>query len=390
MLRSESRILTTHTGSLPRPDALREYYVARQTGKAGSEDELKRLSDDAVRAAIGRQVEAGIDIGNDGEQAREGFFIYLLRRLSGFGGGWDRPLWKDMEEYPRFRAQRDAERRHRSAVTARDLVPEAIGEVRYLSPEPIQQDCANFADTLRQTGNPFIKPFMTAPSPGLLSKAMRNRHYDTERAYLAALAEALRVEYETIVASGFLLQVDCPDLALERHAAYKDQPLSAFLGFVEAAVEVLNAALVNIPREKVRIHVCWGNYEGPHDHDVELKAILPLLLKANVGGYVLPFANGRHGQDFKAFAQFPLADDQVLVAGVIDTLVNVVEHPEVIADRIVRVASVIGDPTRVMAGTDCGFDTAAGSGRVADDVVWAKLRSIRQGADIASRQLFAN
>jgi 5-methyltetrahydropteroyltriglutamate--homocysteine methyltransferase len=198
----------------------------------------------------------------------------------------------------------------------------------------------------------------------------------------------LRVEYEAIVAHGFLLQIDAPDLALERHISYKDRPLADFLAFVESVVAAINAALANVPRERVRLHVCWGNSESPHDCDVPLRDILPVLLQANVGGLVLPFANPRHGHEFRCFAETPLADDQILVAGVIDSLTNFVEHPELVADRIERVAATIGDPTRVLAGTDCGFDTSAGWGRVAEDVVWAKLASLRDGARIASERLF--
>jgi 5-methyltetrahydropteroyltriglutamate--homocysteine methyltransferase len=217
---------------------------------------------------------------------------------------------------------------------------------------------------------------------------MRNRFYDTERAYIAALGRALRTEYERIVAHGFVLQIDAPDLALERHAGFKDQPLGTFIAFAETVVEAINGALANVPPDRVRMHVCWGNYEGPHDCDVELDEVWPVLRQARVGGFVLPFANGRHAQDYAVLAREPLGHDQVLIAGVIDTLTNVIEHPKVVADRLQRIAAAIGDPTRIMGGTDCGFDTAAGSGRVADDVVWAKLRALADGARLASQALF--
>jgi 5-methyltetrahydropteroyltriglutamate--homocysteine methyltransferase len=218
--------------------------------------------------------------------------------------------------------------------------------------------------------------------------AVRNEHYDTLERYLDALGRALQVEYEAIVRHGFLLQVDAPDLALERHITYKDQPLAAFVDFVEQVVATINRALANVPRQRVRLHVCWGNSESPHDGDVPLADILPALQRANVGGFVLPFANPRHAHEFRCFETHPLADDQILVAGVIDSLTNFVEHPEVVADRLERVAAVVGDATRVLAGTDCGFDTSAGWGRVAEDVVWAKLRSMRDGARLASQRLF--
>jgi 5-methyltetrahydropteroyltriglutamate--homocysteine methyltransferase len=229
---------------------------------------------------------------------------------------------------------------------------------------------------------------MSSPSPGIVASALKNEYYDTLEAYLAALGKALQVEYEAIVSHGFVLQIDAPDLALERHVTYKNEPVSKFQEFVEMVIATINRSLVNVPRDRVRLHVCWGNSESPHDSDVALADILPIIQKANVGGLVLPFANPRHAHEYKLFADHPLADDQILVAGVIDTLTNFVEHPEVVADRLERVAKVVGDPTRVLAGTDCGFDTSAGWGRVAEDVVWAKLRAMREGADIATKRLF--
>ena len=241
---------------------------------------------------------------------------------------------------------------------------------------------------MRPTGS-FVEPFLTAPSPGIIAAAMKNEYYDTEEAYLAALADALRVEYEAIVGHGFLLQLDCPDLALERHISYQDRPLGDFLGFVERVVAAINRALEHVPRERVRLHVCWGNYEGPHDLDVPLADILPVIRHAKVGGFVFPFANPRHAHEYHCFENGGgLDDDQVLVAGVIDTLTNFVEHPLVVAERLERVARAVGDPRRVLAGTDCGFDTSAGMGRVAEDVVWAKLKSLRDGARLASERLF--
>lgn len=388
MQRSDQRILTTHTGSLPRPPELRALYVRRQGGEQVPAAELDATVEVATRRVVERQRAAGIDVGNDGEQGREGFFLYMRERLTGFGGGWARPLWEDMERYPIFQRQRAEERAARAAVSARDKVPEAVAEVTHVSADPIRRECAGFRSLIESCGRPFVETFMTAPSPGILARAMRNRFYDSERSYLAALARAMRAEYETIVDNGFVLQIDAPDLALERHAAFKGQPLSAFIEFVENAIEALNAALADVPSDRVRMHVCWGNYEGPHDSDVALEDILPVLLKAKVGGLVLPFGNARHGHEYRVLEKHRLRDDQVIVAGVIDTLVNVVEHPEVVADRLERVAKAVGDPRRVLAGTDCGFDTAAGSGRVAEDVVWAKLAALRDGARLASERLF--
>jgi 5-methyltetrahydropteroyltriglutamate--homocysteine methyltransferase len=222
-----------------------------------------------------------------------------------------------------------------------------------------------------------------------VASIVQNKFYPSDEAYLDALGEALRVEYETIIRHGYVLQIDAPDFGLERHSSFRYRPLSEFLAFVELGVDAVNKALRNIPRDRVRLHACWGNYEGPHDCDVPLAEILPIILRANVGALVLPFANPRHAHEYRCFEHSPLAADQILVAGVIDTLTNFVEHPEVVADRIERVADVIGDPRRVIAGTDCGFDTAAGMGRVARDVVWAKLKALSDGASIASRRLFS-
>jgi 5-methyltetrahydropteroyltriglutamate--homocysteine methyltransferase len=387
MLTSERRILVTHTGSLPRPEALTEMYARRVDGEAIDEAALDAAGKAATLHVVRRQIEAGTDVGNNGEQQREAFFLYVLRRMSGFGGGWTRPMMADVAKYPGYRAlaaQQDGARR---SVSNRGTLPRAIGEVVYLDPALIKAECDAFRAALQQVGGGFAEPFMTAPSPGIIAAALQNAHYDTEDAYLHALGQALRVEYEAIVAGGFLLQIDAPDLALERHVSFQDRKLSDFLDFAERVVATINQALVNVPRERVRIHACWGNYEAPHDCDVDLKDILPVIAGANVGGWVLPFANPRHAHEYRCLKDLPLDQGQVVVAGVIDPLTNFVEHPEVVADRLERVVQVVGDATRVLAGTDCGFDTSAGRGRVAEDVVWAKLRAMADGALIASRRL---
>jgi len=386
MLTSEHRILTTHTGSLPRPPALTDLYARRNRGEPADLAEIDRLGKAATRDVVRRQIAAGIDVGNNGEQQREAFFLYVRHRMSGFGGTWNRRPMADIARYPGFRAWGDVIDSNRPQVSNRDGVPKAIGAVRYLDPAAVNGECAEFQATLAETGG-FAEPFMTAPSPGIIATAMLNEFYDTEDAYLAALGEALRVEYEAIVAHGFLLQIDAPDLALERHVSYQDRPTSDFVDFVERVIGVINHSLRNIPREKVRLHACWGNYEAPHDSDVDLADILPAIAKANVGGWVLPFANPRHAHEYRCAADLPLDQGQVIVAGVIDPLTNFVEHPEVVADRLERVAQAVGDPRRVLAGTDCGFDTSAGRGRVAADVVWAKLAAMAAGALIASKRL---
>jgi 5-methyltetrahydropteroyltriglutamate--homocysteine methyltransferase len=389
MQRSTSRILTTHTGSLPRPRELTRLYALRARGEAVDAVEIDRAGREAVRAIVRKQHDAGIDVGNNGEQQRDSFFLYLKARLSGLGGSWERPSRADVERYPDFKRMWIEQHASRTQVSALGGLPKAIGEVRYLDDRAIDDECRYFNAVLADNPGVFVEPFMSAPSPGILATAVRNEHYDTLANYLAALGCALQVEYEAIVKNGLLLQIDAPDLALERHITYKDKPVAAFVAFVEQVVATINHALRNVPRDRVRLHVCWGNSESPHDCDVPLEDILPALQQANVGSFVLPFANPRHAHEFRCFAKHPLKDDQVLVAGVIDSLTNFVEHPEVVADRIERVAAVIGDPSQVLAGTDCGFDTSAGWGRVAEDVVWAKLSSLRDGARLASDRLFS-
>jgi 5-methyltetrahydropteroyltriglutamate--homocysteine methyltransferase len=290
--------------------------------------------------------------------------------------------------YPEFKAEFTRQAGAKEAVSNTAQLPAAVGAVAYADPRVIETECDDFAAALAPVAGRYAEAFLTAPSPGIIASIVQNRHYATEEAYLEALAAALAVEYRAVVGRGFLLQLDCPDLALERHCSYRDRPLGDFLGFVERVVAGINRALSGIPRDRVRLHVCWGNYEAPHDRDVPLQEILPILLRAEVGGLVLPFANPRHAHEVRCLARMPLAPDQVMAAGVIDTLTNFVEHPEVVADRIVQVAEAVGDPRRVLAGTDCGFDTSAGRGRVAPDVVWAKLRSLAEGARLASARLF--
>ncbi|MBW4090541.1 MAG: hypothetical protein HIU82_05460 [Proteobacteria bacterium] len=389
MLHSDTRILTTHTGSLPRPRHLTELYAARARGEPIDAAELAAEGRAAVAHVVAKQLAAGIDIGNNGEQQREAFFLYVRHRMSGFGGGWSRRTFADVAHYPVFRAWKTAHDGLGASVSNADQVPEAVGEVRYLDRALVEAECADFAAALAAAGGgQFAEPFMTAPSPGIIAAALRNRWYETEDAYLDALGTALQVEYETIVAHGLLLQIDAPDLALERHVSFQDRPLAEFTAFAEKVVATINRALAAIPPDRVRLHACWGNYEGPHDCDVAMADVLPAIRAAHVGGFVLPVANPRHAHETRCFSAFAADPDKVVVAGVIDVLTNFVEHPEVVADRIELVARAVGDPRRVIAGTDCGFDTSAGRGRVAEDVVWAKLAALSEGAAIASRRLF--
>jgi 5-methyltetrahydropteroyltriglutamate--homocysteine methyltransferase len=387
MLTSQGRILTTHTGSLPRSAALTDLYARRVEGEAIDEAALDAAGKLATRHVVRQQIAAGVDVGNNGEQQREAFFLYVRRRMSGFGGSWQRRPMADITKYPGFRASMAEQDTLRRSVSNRGALPKAIGAVTYLDPALVKAECDEFLAALSEVEGGFSESFVTAPSPGIIAAALLNEHYDTEDAYLHALGQALRVEYEAIVGAGFLLQIDAPDLALERHVSFQDRPLGDFIDFAERVVATINQALENVPRDRVRIHACWGNYEAPHDCDVDLRDILPTISRAKVGGWVLPFANPRHAHEYRCLKDLPLDDGQVVVAGVIDPLTNFVEHPEVVADRLERVVQVVGDPTRVLAGTDCGFDTSAGRGRVTEDVVWAKLRAMADGARIASQRL---
>ena len=386
MQRSDTRILTTHAGSLPRPKALVELFVRHSRREPLERAVLDAAIEDSTRRVVARQLEVGIDVGNNGEQARESFFTYVQHCLSGFAGESQRPIMRDLIRYRSFVDLKvpDFSRTMVNLMNA----PKAVGEVRYVNREPVERECADFRRVLDGHPTPFLETFLTAASPGIVAAAMLNEYYADYAEYVYALADALRSEYEYIVSQGHILQVDCPDLAMERHTSFADQPLAAFLEFVDLNIAALNRALLNIPRDRVRMHVCWGNYEGPHDVDVPLDDILPRLYQARVGALLLSMANPRHAHEYRCFARHPLPEPLLLIAGVIDTTTNYVEHPEVVAERLERVAGIVGDPTRVLAGTDCGFDTAAGLGEVAEEVVWEKLRALAAGAALASRRLF--
>ncbi|HEY4375343.1 MAG TPA: cobalamin-independent methionine synthase II family protein [Burkholderiales bacterium] len=387
MQHSEKRILTTHTGSLPRPAGLVKLYARRANGEAVAESEVEAAGRAAMEDVVDRQLAAGIDIGNNGEQQREGFFLYVQHRMSGFGAPWKRFARADIEQFPDFKASLEAQAGTKVAVS-NFAPPKVTGAIRYLDPKLAASEAEEFKVALTKRKQHFTEAFLTAPSPGIIAAACKNEFYDTEEAYLDALGEALRLEYEAIVNNGFVLQIDCPDLALEGHVSFHDEPDSKYMGFVENVITAINKAIRNLPRDRVRMHVCWGNYEGPHTCDVPLRKIWPVIRQTKVGGFVLPFANSRHAHEIKVLRDMPMADDQVLVAGVIDTVNNFVEHPETVADRLERAAQEIGDAHRVMGGTDCGFDSSAGMGRVAADVVWAKMKSLSEGARIASDRLF--
>lgn len=387
MERSESRILTTHAGSLPRSQKLVELHVRRSRGEHVNPGELEKAIAESTRTVVRKQLDAGIDVGNNGEQSRESFFTYVRDRMSGFGGTSQRPMLADLLRYPSFLEQRLPEYGGRDFVNLM-AAPKATGEVVYGDRGPLEREVADFQRVLAEEDRSFVEPFLTAPSPGIVAAAMTNEHYASFEAYVTALAAALRTEYEHIAGQGLLLQIDCPDLAMERHVSFAGEPLGAFLRFVEHTIGAINEALADVPPERVRMHVCWGNYEGPHDLDLPLAEILDRLARARVGGWMLSMANPRHAHEYRLLERSPLPADSVIVAGVIDTTTNYVEHPETVADRIERVAAALGDPRRVIAGTDCGFDTAAGFRDVAEEVVWAKLRALCEGAELASQRLF--
>jgi len=380
MLTSTDRILTTHAGSLPRPAALAELHGRRSRGEDVDADALRVAVAAATREVVDAQADAGIDVGNDGEQARESFVTYVQHRMTGFGGTSHRNMFLDLEEHPDF-VELAFARRERMKV---DLLaaPAAVDEVRYRDPTEVDEECALVA------GAPFGETFMTAASPGIVAAAMENRHYETQEAYVRAVAAAMATEYRRIVDHGLLLQIDAPDLALERHVLFRDRPLGEFQAWVELVIDAINGALAGVPRDRVRLHVCWGNYEGPHTHDVAFDAIQPFLYEANVGALVLSMANARHAHEHRCFERRPLPDEMSLVAGVIDTTNNYVEHPEVVAERLTTIARSVGGAHRLLAGTDCGFDTSAGIGDVAPSLVWEKLRALRAGADLATERLW--
>jgi 5-methyltetrahydropteroyltriglutamate--homocysteine methyltransferase len=298
----------------------------------------------------------------------------------GFGDESHRPLMADLADHPDFLDLVLPRRQHAPVDLMR--APAAIGAVAYRDTSEVDEECRLVA------GAGFRETFMTAASPGIVAAAMDNRHYPSREEYLRAIAAALSTEYRAITDHGLLLQIDAPDLALERHTLFADRPLAEFGEWVELVIGAINMSLAGIDPAQVRLHVCWGNYEGPHTRDVPLEDILSLLYEAHVGALVLSMANPRHAHEYRCFTRNPLPGNMILIAGVIDTTTNYVEHPEVVAARLDRAAQAIGDPHRVIAGTDCGFDTSAGYGAVAPSVVWEKLRSLRQGADLASSRLF--
>jgi 5-methyltetrahydropteroyltriglutamate--homocysteine methyltransferase len=393
MKHSDERILTTHTGSLPRTAALTELLVAREQEREFDPAEMAREARAALDIVLQQQTAVGIDIGNDGEVPRIGFSTYVTERVSGFGGESVRKRPTDMDKFPGY-----AEFLVRQIGATDDLAkvwnaPEAQEELHYDDTlSGARSECALFAEGLAACDGEFTETFMTAASPGIVTttllRAENNKAYANDREYVLAVAKEMKKEYDYVVSQGHILQLDAPDLAMERVIMYGDKPLGEFLERVELHIEAMNIALADVPRDRVRLHVCWGNWQGPHQDDVPVQDLLPILYQANVGALSIPLGNPRHEHECVAFRDLPLPDGMALIPGVIDVTTNYLEHPEVVANRICNIVDAVGDKSRVIAGTDCGFGTFASYEFVAHDVVWAKLGALADGAKIASARLW--
>ena len=384
MITSRDRILTTHVGSLPRNEALSELLVKREAGEPYNTAEFDAEMDRAVAHVVERQKSAGIDIGNDGEQQRVGFQTYVPQRMSGFAGESRRRRGREFEEFPELVSYLLRRFPHTSK---QQNAPECQGELRYLDIAPLEAEIARFKGIAESSGA-FAECFMTAPSPGIISSTMLNAHYPSHQAYLDAIAREMGKEYRAVHAAGLVLQIDAPDLAMDRTMMYRDLSDADFVKRCERHVAAINKGIEGIPRDRVRLHVCYGNWEGPHIHDIPLEKILPALYTANVGALSIEFSNPRHAHEYAALKKHKLPPHMLLIPGVIETTSNFVEHPEVVARRIEEAVSAVGDRERVIASTDCGFGTFTKREWVIEPVVWLKLKSLREGADIASQRLW--
>jgi 5-methyltetrahydropteroyltriglutamate--homocysteine methyltransferase len=385
MIFSRDRILTTHVGSLPRNERLSDLLMLQEEGKDYDPKVLAAEMDNAVRHVVEKQMVAGIDIGNDGEQQRVGFQTYVPQRMSGFAGISKRRRGREFEEFPELLAY--LMRRFPQQTKGQHAAPEAQAELKYRNLKPIQEETARLNRIADELGA-FSERFMTAASPGIISTTMLNAYYESHDAYLDAIAREMKNEYQAIHKAGLVLQVDAPDLAMDRTMMYRDLSDADFVNRCERHVAAINKGIEGIPRERVRLHVCYGNWEGPHIHDIALEKILPALYQANVGALSIEFANPRHAHEYAAFKTHPLPPHMILIPGVVETTSNFVEHPKVVARRIEEAVAAVGDRERVIASTDCGFGTFTKREWVIEPVVWLKLKSIREGADIASARLW--
>ena len=379
---TDNRFLTTHVGSLPRPDDLIEIMFAREDGIPIDREALTERIERAVDEAVARQVKAGVDIVNDGEWPKPSYATYIKDRLNGFGGTGNSFVFQDIEAYPRTKARvlADPGRKHRKT-------PACNSPISLKDAEGPNSDIRMLQTAVKR--HAAAGSFMSAASPGVTGYFFRNEYYPSHETYLFALADALRHEYEAIVDAGILLQIDCPDLAMGRHSQYADLTLAQFRARMEMHIEVLNRALVNIPAEKVRMHLCWGNYPGPHHCDVPLQDIVDLIWQAKPHAIQFEAANPRHAHEWSIFEDIKLPEGKLLIPGVIEVQSNYIEHPELVAQRIGRYAHLVGRDN-VMAGTDFGFSIHVGSGGVDPDVVWAKLAALAQGAAIASKRFWVS
>lgn len=381
MRHSVDRTLTTHVGSLPRSQAVTDVLFARAGGQAGDQAAGDSVITSAVAEVVKRQVGVGLDVVSDGEMSKISYATYIGERLSGFEGDTPREPGQDLVEFPGL-LKKLADR----GATARYKRPRCVGEIAVKDSEPLRKDVANMRAAVQAAG--AHEGFMNAASPGVVALFQPNDFYPTQDDYLQALAEALRLEYEAIVAAGLLVQIDAPDLAMGRHTMYRNRTVEEFLRLAAMHIEVLNHALRNVAAERVRMHVCWGNYEGPHHHDVPMEQLLPVVLKAKPQGLLFEAANPRHAHEWTVFLDADIPEDKILIPGVLSTTTNYVEHPLLVAERIERFAGIVGRE-RVIAGTDCGFGTFAGFGPVEPEIAYLKLASLVEGARIASSRLWA-
>jgi 5-methyltetrahydropteroyltriglutamate--homocysteine methyltransferase len=378
-----ARIEVTHVGSLPRGDELTALLLAKDHGKPYDPAEFDRVVQNAVDHAVKKQVAAGVTIVSDGELGKVGYSTYVTERLTGFGGHVDRKPALDLAAHPALAKKLAAIMGRQEFVRAA-----CIGEVRLKTLEPARDDIRRFRSALDRHGQ-GVRAFMNAASPGLVTAFQQNQHYASHEAYLADLVEAMRPEYEAIIEAGFDLQLDSPDLAMARHTGYQDLDEASFLRVAAANVDALNAATAKIPADRMRLHICWGNYEGPHDHDIPLQKVLGAVLNARPATLMFEAANPRHEHEWIVWRDAKIPSDKKLAPGLIDTCSNYVEHPELIAQRLERYIAIVGID-RVIAGTDCGFGTFAGYGKIDPDVTWKKLVALNEGARLAASRAQAS
>jgi 5-methyltetrahydropteroyltriglutamate--homocysteine methyltransferase len=386
MRRSTERFLTTHTGSLPRPDDLVRMMYAREEGVPVDGDALERRVASAVAEVVEKQVDAGIDLVNDGEMSKPSYATYVKDRLDGFGGSGNTFVYQDLVDFPNL-----AKRVFGDPGRSRRKTPACNAPIGIRDPQAARRDVAHLVKALSTACGEGSQrgqdAFLTAASPGVVSLFFRNDHYGSDEAYLAAIADAMRHEYETIADAGLVLQIDCPDLGMGRHIQYAELSLAEFRRKAQLHVEALNDALRNIAPERLRMHLCWGNYEGPHHCDVPLADVIDIVFRARPSAVALEAANPRHAHEWKLFETVKLPEGKLLIPGVIESKSNFVEHPELVAQRIARYANLVGREN-VIAGSDCGYGTWVGQAAVDADVVWAKMAAMAEGARIASAQFF--